>query len=59
MKNEAFDKILNDELRNHLALNEKVVWEGRPYLSYGDKIIYGFECLVFVLIILYFLKKRI
>ena len=31
MKNEILDDIFNDDLRDQLEPNEKVVWDGKPY----------------------------
>lgn len=37
MQNEILDDIFNDELRNQLEPNEKVVWDGKPSLTLFTK----------------------
>ncbi len=38
MKNDILDDIFSDDLRNQLEPNEKVIWDGRPTITFYTKL---------------------
>ena len=58
MQIEILDDIFDDDFRNLVQQDEKIIWEGHPFLSSGDRIILGLKLVIFLLIIGYFIKGK-